>query len=446
MASIFDGVPFITEIPGRRPPEDHARNLAVGVQLADVINRRRATERGQDREDRELTIRESYMQAQESQREAHAKLIQARVDALAHETADQALMNENLPKLYENPSAFDVPPPFKTFNALEQWEKSRALLEQRKLGIDRVKIAQGIDERLNKLGADGAALQARRMKEGLTPEVMTELGRLEAARPIVEGLSPNANTVLYAGDLRKRAAALQAAGDAAGAMSLIEEASKLEATTAKGVTSFTTNPDGSVTFTQGPAGSTGLLGRQSLEKQLGVRESMDKMIFLRENLRPEDLGVAGVMGEVLQDKAGPQVGLSSPDPVRTQNRTVLADLVASMVKQVSPENRFTEADQARAQRVIPSLGLMENHPHTMQMLDTMIEMFADRTVRTTLQDLGNDRNAARASLIRQGQGLNDYEIKLAHKRYGILTRDDVYEIYKRKNAGQAIVIPLQQPP
>lgn len=440
MASIFDGVPFITEIPGRRPPEDHARNLAVGVQLADVINRRRATERGQDREDRELTIRESYMQAQESQREAHAKLIQARVDALAHETADQALMNENLPKLYENPSAFDVPPPFKTFNALEQWEKSRALLEQRKLGIDRVKIAQGIDERLNKLGADGAALQARRMKEGLTPEVMTELGRLEAARPIVEGLSSNANTVLYAGDLRKRAAAAQAAGNAAEATSLLEQATRLEATTAKGQMSVTTNPDGTVTITQGPVGA-GTLGKASLQNQVDLRDTMNQVWGLRNMLRGQDLGIAGVIGE-WSDKILPQFNLGSPDEQRTESRSRLYQLHQRVLRQMSTDNRFTENDYKRIQRSLPSTGILENEERARIMLDTVADVFSEREMRTLVEDSGNDMQKARIELIKRGPNLSPPEIKKAFQ-WGLLTRDEASSLLL---PGATAVVPMPTSP
>lgn len=437
MASIFEGVPFIINLPGQRPPINHAANMAVGAQIG--IASRRA---GQ--EDRELSLRESYMKAQESQRDAQSKLLKARVDALANETSDQALMNEFLPKMYEDPTAFETPPPFKTFNALENWEKSRALLEQRKLGIDRVKIAQDVDKRINALPdkTQSAHIIARRLKEGLSEGVMAELGRQEALNPLVEGLSPNANTLLYAGDLRKKAGELKASGSTTEAARLIEQATMLEASAQKGQMSITTNPDGTVTVMQGAAGA-GALGKQSLERQLGVRESMSTMIDLRDRLRPEDLGVGGVVGEFL-DKTLPQFGLSTPDPVRTENRTKLYNLVASMVKQVSPDNRFTEGDQKRVQRVMPSTGVLENYQHASQMLDTMIDVFAERTVRTSLEDAANDRQRARVDLIKRGTTLNDYEVKKAYE-HGLLTREDAYGIIAARNASGPVVIPLQQP-
>lgn len=229
MASIFDGVPFIVDIPGRRPPENHAAQLAVGVQLADVINRKRVADRRASQDDRELDMRESYQTALNNQRDAQAQLLQSRIRSMADETADQALMNEWLPQLYQNPDAVETPQ-FKTLNALEQWEKSRMLIEQRKLGINRLNISQGVEKRIQGLpdGSESARLLSIMFKEGMSDNLISQLRQAESQSGIVQGLTPSANTAIFAEKMRMQGEQLKSV-DPAAASRLTRTADKIEA-------------------------------------------------------------------------------------------------------------------------------------------------------------------------------------------------------------------------
>lgn len=203
--------------------------------------------------------------------------------------------------------------------------------------------------------------------------------------------------------LESEAAQLETAGDTAGATAKRQQAELVKATMLSGNESIEVGKDGTFKITRGAAaGKSGgpiTTGTQSkVEQDLhATRDSLSLMEDLQSNLRWQDVGVAGVFGEHVLDKLLPQAGITSHDPKRTDNRTKLKTLVQGMLRQVSPDNRFTNEDRKRVEAITPSDGVFENVGHAKTVLATLQRVFALRNIRDmqllgkpiTLESLNN---------------------------------------------------------
>lgn len=129
--------------------------------------------------------------------------------------------------------------------------------------------------------------------------------------------------------------------------------------------------------------------KTDLQKSINnTRQALPLMADLEKNLRAEDLGIRGVVGETVMDRLLPQFGADTLDPKRTDNRTKLRTLVQSMLRQISPDNRFTNEDRERIEKIMPDLGVLENVDRAKQVLSELSKVFSERNVRD-MQALGS---------------------------------------------------------
>lgn len=129
-----------------------------------------------------------------------------------------------------------------------------------------------------------------------------------------------------------------------------------------------------VTFGDQPTVATASLAQKNLniaEKNYQLLDSLDK------NLRDADLGIRGVLGEVV-DRYAPQFGLPGFDPKRATNREALRVSVQGMVRQISSDQRFTNEDRKRAEDAMVSFGAGENKERATEVLRELKSIVRDR--------------------------------------------------------------------
>ncbi len=97
---------------------------------------------------------------------------------------------------------------------------------------------------------------------------------------------------------------------------------------------------------------------------IGLKSSIDSMDNLEKNLRPEDLGLRGVVGEFLGDVVIPQFDPTNStfDPKRVKNRTDLKAGLESLVGQLTSDKRTSVIDRKRLEALGPSTGIFESEP------------------------------------------------------------------------------------
>lgn len=140
--------------------------------------------------------------------------------------------------------------------------------------------------------------------------------------------------------------------------------------------------------TKGGPAASGVTGvtRAKIEQSLrSTRESLDLMDQLSNDLRAKDLGFYGVVGENVMDRLLPQFGVKSLDPKRAENRTKLKEFVQGAVRQISPDNRFSNEDRQRVEALLPNTGVLENVEHAKTVISTIEEIFAKRNIRDMQQ-------------------------------------------------------------
>lgn len=140
-------------------------------------------------------------------------------------------------------------------------------------------------------------------------------------------------------------------------------------------------------MTQGIAGGTGSFGKPTgsviteAQKRLSSTEkSVNLLTELERDLRPQDIGVAGVVGETVLDRLAGQIpGMESiVDLKRADNRTKLKTAIQGWVRLISTDERFTDEDRKRAEEVGPSSGALESYPRAIQSLQTLKRIFVNR--------------------------------------------------------------------
>jgi hypothetical protein len=154
-----------------------------------------------------------------------------------------------------------------------------------------------------------------------------------------------------------------------------------KAVTPTGMT-IKTNPDGTVEVTQGAVSTKTPVGVSTkvLERLGQTEKAINEMNDLALTLRPEDVGAKGVVGEQLLDRVLPQFGIASSDVKRMDNRAKLKTLSEGMLRQVSADSRFSNADRADIKAILPSSGAIESYEHTQQTIKTLRKIFSKRAL------------------------------------------------------------------
>lgn len=202
--------------------------------------------------------------------------------------------------------------------------------------------------------------------------------------------------------LKQQAKAAQTAGDNAGYQTLTEKADLLTATLPGSGDQETFqgyNDQGNPTFqlTRGKGGAKTNFGGATVgmatqaQTKLAKYENATQLINgLQKSLRPMDVGAAGVAGEYLGDRLGPQVpgfeNLFSQQ--RVDNRAVLGAVRESLMREISDDSRrFSNQDREDIAKILPSTGVLESYPDAMARLDKVKNIIIDRT-RTYSEAVG----------------------------------------------------------
>lgn len=150
-------------------------------------------------------------------------------------------------------------------------------------------------------------------------------------------------------------------------------------------TTVRVGPDGTIELSEGTGDSPTIGTQGKIEQDVrNTRKSLDLIDDLVNDLSWKDVGVAGVFGENVMDKLLPQVGINVMNAKRVDNRTKLKMLIQGALRQISPDNRFTNEDRKRIEAMMPSTGIFENEQHAKEVLSTIQRVFAKRNVQDML--------------------------------------------------------------
>lgn len=180
-------------------------------------------------------------------------------------------------------------------------------------------------------------------------------------------------------------------------------------------------------ITRGGKGTNTATENFAQKNLIGFKAAIDQMGELQKNLRPEDLGLRGVVGEFLGDKVIPQFDptQSTFDAKRVKNRTDLRAGLESLVGQLTNDKRTSNTDRARLEALGPSAGIFENEPRAKQAILTVTDVMKNRAQANALeagmpieQWMMTDKDIAES--VREGKITKEKGAELRRKFYPYL--------------------------
>jgi len=144
-----------------------------------------------------------------------------------------------------------------------------------------------------------------------------------------------------------------------------------------------------VTQTSGAQASINPLGKpttalttKAQENTVKYENALTLINQLQKNLRPSDVGPAGVAGEFVLDVALPAFGTDKFfSGSRIENRTALGELRESLLRSVSDDPRFSNVDREAISKLLPSTGIFESYPAAMSRMNEVKKTLTDRIER-----------------------------------------------------------------
>lgn len=176
---------------------------------------------------------------------------------------------------------------------------------------------------------------------------------------------------------------LETAGDAAGAKTLRDNAMILKQShTKSGGMTFEADGQGGFKLTQGGTDPNVplLVTGRALERSALAQKAITDMDSMMKTLKPEHVGVKGVLGEFLFDRVAPQFGLNTADSARISSRTKIGMLRETLMRQVSADTRFSNMDAVRITKFLPSSGIFESMEHAAGAVDTAKTIMGKRAL------------------------------------------------------------------
>lgn len=136
-------------------------------------------------------------------------------------------------------------------------------------------------------------------------------------------------------------------------------------------------PDGGIRFFQGAGNlttpNTTLSQKQEFNQERILREGYQLMNILR----PEDLGIQGVVGETVGGFLG-QLDPKYAEAQVAENRSRLRSFREGTLRAVSDDTRFSNADRHAIEQMLPSDGWVENLPQARGKLRAIMSIMAQR--------------------------------------------------------------------
>jgi len=139
-------------------------------------------------------------------------------------------------------------------------------------------------------------------------------------------------------------------------------------------------PDGGIRFFQGQGGLTTPNTTKSQERQYQQERLIREGAQLMNLLRPEDLGVQGVIGETMGGFLG-QIDPSMAQAQVAENRTRLRTFREGALRSVSDDSRFSNQDRKAIENMLPDDGWVENLPQARAKLKAVLTIFAQRATQ-----------------------------------------------------------------
>ncbi len=102
---------------------------------------------------------------------------------------------------------------------------------------------------------------------------------------------------------------------------------------------------------------------------------------LQQGLAPGDVGASGLLGEMVMDRTLAQLDPSFANKDRIEKRTALGALRESLMRTVSDDPRFSNADREQVSKLLPSTGLFESYPDAMGRMSKVKDILTDRIQR-----------------------------------------------------------------
>lgn len=139
-------------------------------------------------------------------------------------------------------------------------------------------------------------------------------------------------------------------------------------------------------MTEGGAPSrAGALGKattamttQAQQKLAQYENSAELLNWLQRKLRPEHVGAAGVVGELVLDKVLPQLGAQTANRGRVDVRTALTTAREGLMREISGDPRFSNVDRQEIAKALPSSGVFESYDDAQQRIATVRRILANR--------------------------------------------------------------------
>lgn len=131
----------------------------------------------------------------------------------------------------------------------------------------------------------------------------------------------------------------------------------------------------------GKTTGTPTVGTESVAQQNEIKygNALKLIGNLQKNLRPEDVGVAGLGGEMLADRGLAQLNPGWADKTRIKNREVVGVLKESLMRTITDDTRrFSNQDREDIAKALPSNGAWESYPDAMQKLNVAKGIIIDR--------------------------------------------------------------------
>lgn len=192
-------------------------------------------------------------------------------------------------------------------------------------------------------------------------------------------------------------------------------------------------------------GAGGATNTTLSKAQQGLAEAQGaiaELNTLEQTLRPEDVGIAGVVGEQLFDIYLPQLGFNTADVKRMDNRTKIQSLAQGLMRDVSDDERFTENDRKFIQEMLVKPTMGESYPKAMSKLTTIKSIIAKRALIQAKQTgAANPTWAVNAIVPSDFEhaflgGLLDDEGLLKARELGKITKEQAIQLYRKKPRGE----------
>lgn len=187
----------------------------------------------------------------------------------------------------------------------------------------------------------------------------------------------------YLSTLRKDAEAARAAGDTEGFQAKQSEIADLEEQIQKGQTFRAYDSSGQVTaeVISGSGGGVTTATRTAGQKRLaGYELTVEGIQDVVTKLRPDDVGVRGVIGENIFDTWVEQLVPGTRSTERIENRAALRMLSEQVIEGVSADTsgRFSDADVRRLREISGSLGASKSVGEIKDRLGEVNRIIRDR--------------------------------------------------------------------